>query len=142
MSMAGPIHIHPNGRFLYLTNRGVGSNPAGTLPGLYKGKPVYEFTDSNVAVFSIENTGEPTLIQTIDSDGAHPRTFSIDVSARILVSGSQSPMAIREGGTIRVLPAGLSIFRIGQDGRLRYVRRYDVETGDKTQFWSGLVELA
>jgi 6-phosphogluconolactonase len=143
ISMAGPIHIHPNGRFLYLTNRGVGSNPAGILSGLYKGEPVYEFTESNVAVFSIdEDTGEPTLIQTIDSDGAHPRTFSIDVSARILVSGSQSPMAIREGGTIRVLPAGLSIFRIGQDGRLRYVRRYDVETGHRTQFWSSLVEIA
>ena len=143
MSLAGPIHIHPNGRFVYLTNRGVWSNPVSTPAGFYKGEPVYEFTDSSVAVFSIDkDTGEPTLIQTIDSDGAHPRTFSIDVSARILVSGSQSPISMRQGGKIRVLPAGLSIFRIGQGGRLRYVRRYDVDTGDKTQFWSGLVELA
>ena len=109
---------------------------------MFEGQRVYQSTDSNVAVFSIDqNTSEPRLIQTIDSQGVHPRTFSIDASARILVAGSVSPIALREGGKIRVLPAGLSLFRIGQDGRLRYVRRYDVETGDKTQFWSGLIEL-
>jgi 6-phosphogluconolactonase len=143
MSLVGPIHIHPNGRFVYLTNRGVSSNPDGTPAGSDKGEPVRDFTDSSVAVFSVdEDTGEPTLIQTIDSDGVHPRTFSIDPSARILVSGSQYPVAMREGGNIRVLPAGLSLFRIGQEGRLRYVRRYDVDTGDRSHFWCGLVELA
>ena len=105
--------------------------------------PVYQSTDSSVAVFAIDqSTGEPTLIQSIDSDGAHPRTFSIDASGRILISASLGPIALREGGRNRVLPAGLSIFRIGQDGRLKYVRRIEVNTGGNMQWWSGLVELA
>jgi 6-phosphogluconolactonase len=143
ISMAGPIHIHPNGRFVYMTNRGKWANPVEPPGNVYQGQRVYQSTDSNLTVFSIDQyTGEPTLIQTIDSQGVHPRTFSIDASGRILVAGSLSPIALRERGEIRVLPAGLSIFRIGQDGRLRYMRRYDLGTGDKTQFWSGLVELA
>jgi 6-phosphogluconolactonase len=143
ISMAGPIHIHPNGRFVYLSNRGKWANPVDPPENMYQGQRVYQSTDSNVAVFSIDqSTGEPTLIQTIDSQGVHPRTFSIDASARILVAGTLSPIALREGGKSRLLPAGLSAFRIAQDGRLHYVRRYDVETGDKMQWWSGLVGLA
>jgi len=82
------------------------------------------------------------LIQQIDAHGAHPRTFSIDTSGRILIAASLGPMALREGGQTLVLPAGLSVFRIEQDGRLRYEHRYDIEAGAKTQWWSGLVELA
>ena len=41
-----------------------------------------------------------------------------------------------------MLTAGLSVFRIGTDGKLAFVRKFDVEVGDKTQFWSGMVTLA
>ena len=110
---------------------------------MYDGKPVLQSTNSTVAVFSIDQrTGEPTLIQTADAHGAHPRTFSFDANARVLVAGSLVPVALRESGRISVLPAGLSVFRMGQDGKLDYVRRYDVETGKMTQWWSGLVTLA
>jgi hypothetical protein len=96
-----------------------------------------------VAVFSIDpETGDPTLIQTADVHGAHPRTFSFDARARILVAGSLVPVALRQSGGISVLPAGLSVFRMGQNGMLDYVRRYDVETGREMQWWSGLVALA
>jgi 6-phosphogluconolactonase (cycloisomerase 2 family) len=143
ISMAGPIHMHPNGRVLYLTNRGKWSNPASPPDDMYKGGRVYQSTDSNVAVFSIDqHTGEPKLIQTIDSHGVHPRTFSIDASGCILVAGSLSPIALRENGKVLMLPAGLSLFRIAQNGRLHYARRYAVETGDETQLWCGLVGLA
>jgi hypothetical protein len=105
--------------------------------------PVYQSTDSSVAVFKIDqHSGEPTLIQQIDAHGAHPRTFSMDRNGRVLIAASLGPMALREGSQNRVLPAGLSVFRIEQNGRLDHVRRLDVETGGKTQFWSGLVELA
>ena len=104
---------------------------------------VYQSTDSSAAVFAIDQqTGEPTLIQQIDARGAHPRTFSIDARGQILIAASLGPMALREGGRNRVLPAGLSMFRIGEDGWLQYVRRYDVETDGRTQFWSGMVKLA
>jgi hypothetical protein len=30
-------------------------------------------------------------------------------------------------------------YRVGDDGKLAFARAYDVETGGKTQFWSGMV---
>jgi 6-phosphogluconolactonase len=44
--------------------------------------------------------------------------------------------------TLEVLPAGLSVFRVGTDGKLDFVRKYDIETGIKSQFWAGMVTLA
>jgi hypothetical protein len=49
---------------------------------------------------------------------------------------------IREGGNIANLPAGLTVYRIGDDGKLSFIRKYDVDTGKATQFWSGMVTLA
>jgi hypothetical protein len=60
----------------------------------------------------------------------------------MLVAGSLVPIALREGGRISVLPAGLSVFRMREEGTLDYVRRYDIETGKMTQWWSGMVSLA
>lgn len=37
--------------------------------------------------------------------------------------------------------AGLSMFRIGDDGKLTFVRKCDVDVGDKTTFWMGMVPL-
>jgi 6-phosphogluconolactonase len=143
VSIAGPIHVHPNGNFIYLTNRGGWPNASIPSGEIYRGEPVYQSTDSNVAVFSINQlNGEPTLIQTVDAHGAHPRTFAVDPSGRILVAGSLGPIALREGGRVHVLAAGLSVFRIDADGRLGYLRRYDVETGKGTQWWTGLVDFS
>ena len=41
----------------------------------------------------------------------------------------------------RRCPAGLSVFRIGDDGKLTFARNYDVDVGDKTMFWMGMVPL-
>ena len=51
-------------------------------------------------------------------------------------------LPVREGGTIKTLNAGLTVFRIGGDGKLAFARKYDVDVGSKTQFWSGMVTLA
>ena len=32
-------------------------------------------------------------------------------------------------------------FRIGNDGKLTFVRKYDIDVGDKTMFWMGMVGL-
>ena len=39
------------------------------------------------------------------------------------------------------LPAALSVFRIGEDGRLSFVRSYPVEVAGRTMFWMGMVPL-
>jgi 6-phosphogluconolactonase len=33
------------------------------------------------------------------------------------------------------------VFRIGDDGKLAFVRKYDVDVGNNTMFWMGMVQL-
>lgn len=49
---------------------------------------------------------------------------------------------MRDGSAVKMMPAGLSVFRVGPDGKLEFVRKYDVDVGGKNQFWSGVVALA
>jgi hypothetical protein len=51
------------------------------------------------------------------------------------------PVNVRDGDTVKRVPAGLSVFRIGDDGKLAFVRTYDVDVGGKTMFWMGMVPL-
>jgi 6-phosphogluconolactonase len=133
---AGTIHVHPNGRFVYVANRSsytVDSN----------GTKVFGGGENTIAVFAIdERSGEPTLIQHADTRAFHHvRTFAFDPNARVMVTASIKPMKVREGDAIRTVPAALSVFRVGADGRLDYVRTYDVDAGGKTQYWMGIVGL-
>jgi 6-phosphogluconolactonase len=133
--VAGTVHVHPNGRFVYAVNRASSTIEA-------EGKPVFAGGENTLAVYSIDAaTGEPTLIQHIDTRGIHCRTFHIDPSGRILVAAHIMALPVREGAAIRTVPASLAVFRIGDDGKLDFVRKYDVDVGDKTMFWMGLVRL-
>jgi 6-phosphogluconolactonase len=40
---------------------------------------------------------------------------------------------------VKTLPAGLLVFRTGDDGRLTFVRKYDVDVGAKVMFGMGMV---
>lgn len=140
---AGPIHIHPNGRFVYLGNRSGLATAAG--PGVENvgGKMVFSDGESAIVVFAInEETGEPTPVQHADIRAAHPRTFGLDSAGRLLVAGSLAPTARREDGKIVDLPAGLTVFRMGQDGKLTFARKYDIDVGPFTQWWTGMIPLA
>ena len=99
--------------------------------------------ESNIAVFAIDQqTGEPTAIQHADVRAAHPRTFSLDAGATMLVAGSLAPTATRRDGKVVVTPAGLTVFKAGPDGKLEFVRKYDLDVGKFTQWWSGMIPLA
>jgi 6-phosphogluconolactonase len=130
------IHAHPNGRFLYLGNRG-----SGTVD--FQGKRVLSSAENSIAVYSIDQeTGEPTLIQNADTRGVHPRTFAIDPGGRILVVANMQEVLVRDGKEVRPLPATLSVFRIGRDGKLEFVKKYDRDTsGGRNLFWTGMVAL-
>jgi 6-phosphogluconolactonase len=118
---ASTLHVHPNGRFVYVANRGAATG--GT---------------NNIAVFRINpQTGEPSLIQNIDTHGLTPRTFSLDPGGRILVVGNQTTQSVA-GETV---PANLAVFRIGADGMLDFVQRYDLAVGRKPLWWTGIVPL-
>jgi 6-phosphogluconolactonase (cycloisomerase 2 family) len=133
---ASTIHIHPNGRFVYLGNRG-------TRTTNFQGKQVFAGGENSVAVYSIDQeTGEPKPIQHADTHGVHPRTFAIDPSGRILVVANMQQVLVREKDGVQPLPANLAVFRIGNDGKLSFVRKYDQDTsGGKNLFWTGMVEL-
>ena len=60
----------------------------------------------------------------------------------MLVAGNLVPVALREAEKVTVLPADLSVFRIGSDGKLEFVRKYDVDTGTLTQWWTGMVAIS
>jgi hypothetical protein len=42
---------------------------------------------------------------------------------------------------VREVPACMAVFRVGADGKLAYVRKYDVDVGSNTMFWMGMVKL-
>ncbi len=133
--LGGAIHVHPNGRFVYTSNRADSTVE-------FEGRRVFRGGENSIAVFSINPaTGEPTLIQHADTRGIHVRTFSLDPTGRMLVAASIMPLPVRDGARVVTVPAGLSVFRVGGDGKLDFVRKYDVETAGKTQFWSGMIGL-
>jgi len=72
--MAAEILMHPNGNFLYATNRG----------------------DNSVAVFSVQkDTGRLTLIQHISTQGKTPRNAEFDPTGKwLLVSNQDSSNAV------------------------------------------------
>ena len=122
-------------RYLYQANRASGTVDFG-------GKPVFAGGENNIAVYSInQDTGEPALIQNIDTRGFTPRTFAVDPSGRMLAVGNQTSMAVREGETVKTVPTNLAVFRIRADGMLDFVQRYDVAAGRKPLWWMGLVPL-
>ena len=132
---AGTVHVHPNGRFLYGVNRADATRE-------FEGKNVFMGGENTLAVYSInQSTGEPTPIQHIDTRGIHCRTFHIDPSGRMLVAAHNVPVLARDGAGVKTVPACLSVFRVGPDGKLDFVRKYDVDTRDKIMFWMGMVPL-
>jgi 6-phosphogluconolactonase (cycloisomerase 2 family) len=133
--LAGTVHVHPNGRFVYAVNRASDTT-------IFEGTKVFAGGENTLVAYAIDPaTGEPTEIQHIDTGGIHCRTFHIDPSGRLLVAAHIMAMSVRDGAGIRKIPAYLSVFRIADDGRLRFERSYEVDVGDKTMFWMGMVTL-
>jgi 6-phosphogluconolactonase len=117
----GTVHVHPDGRTVYVANRA--SDSVESAGG-----------ENTLAVFAIDQaTGEPNLVQSIDTHGIHPRTFHIDPSGRLLA------VAHIMGLKLRDVPARLSLFRIGADGKLTFARAYDVDVGARSMWWMGMV---
>jgi 6-phosphogluconolactonase (cycloisomerase 2 family) len=133
---ASSIHVHPSGRFIYVANRA-----GGTVE--FEGERVFAGGENTIAVFSIkEDTGEPILIQTVDTHGFQPRTFALDGTGSILAVANQTSGRVRDGSRVRTVPASLALFRIGADGRLEFAHKYDIETGgSRSLFWTGVVSL-
>ena len=132
----GTVHVHPNGRVVYTANRGTGTVA-------YEGKQVFAGGENNIAVFDINpKTGEPTLVQDIDTHGMVPRTFALDPSARILVAANSTSRLVRDGGNVTKVSQSLALYKVRADGKLDFVRTYpldDVQGGNL--FWMGIDQV-
>lgn len=134
--LAGTLQFHPNGRILYVINR------ADDLIDWQETK-VFRGGENSIAVFAIDpQTGEPRLVQSEDTRSIYVRTFAVDPGGRLLVAASSREIAVRAGNDAVTQPAALTLFRIAGDGKLTYVRSYDVKTRrDETeQQWIGLFD--
>ena len=130
--LAGAVRVHPNGRFVYLANRASGSTE-------HSGEQTFAGGENTIAVYSIDGrSGEPRMIQSIDTGGISPRTFSIDPAGRMLVVGNSKAMLVQDGSITTMMPANLSVFGIGADGRLTAADRYQVVSNREQLFWSGM----
>jgi 6-phosphogluconolactonase len=131
---AGTVHVHSNGRTVYVANRASDTVEFG-------GQRVFAGGENSLAVYAIDQaTGEPNLIQHVDTHGIHPRTFHIDPSGRLLAVAHIMGLKIRNGDGIRDVPTRLSLFAIDADGRLTFASAYDIDAGNRTMWWMGMVE--
>lgn len=129
------IRMHPtNGRTLYVANRGQGTE-------VFQGERVANGAENTIAVFSIEpQTGEPTLIQTIDTHSIAVRTMALSPDGRTLIAANTLPGRIRSQGRVETVPAALTLYDIENDGKLTFLSKLDVDTLGETMFWCGVVE--
>jgi 6-phosphogluconolactonase len=132
--MLGTVHVDHAGKFLYVANRASGSTKV-------DGKNVFIGGENSIVVFAInQSTGEPTKIQSIDTRGLHPRTISLDPSGKILVAHNIHQLYVKDGDGVKLLPPNLAVFRVGIDGKLTFVRKYDVAVGTGND-WMGITSL-
>ena len=93
--LAGTIHLHPSGRYVYVANRADHTVD-------FRGRKVFGGGENSIAVFAIDAvSGEPRLIQHADAHAYHVRTFAFDPSGRLMVAASIKPMALRDGDEVR-----------------------------------------
>jgi 6-phosphogluconolactonase len=126
----GTVHVHPNGRFVYVANRASSTVDRG-------GEKVFAGGENSIAVFAIDpSSGRPTPIQHVDTHGIHCRTFHIDPSGKLMVCAHIMGLKLADG---RDVPPRLTLFRIGDDGKLTFARAYDIDTGGRLMWWMGMV---
>ena len=128
------IRMHPtNGRTLYVANRGRGTE-------IFRGEVVANGTENTISVFSVDpDTGEPTLVQTIDSHSIAVRTMAFQPDGRSMVAASPEPGQVRVQGRLETVPAMLTLYDIEADGRLAFRSTLPIDTRGESMFWSGIV---
>jgi len=67
---AADVHVHPNGNFVYVSNR--------------------QGDESSIAIFAFDaTTGRVTLVRHELTRGRTPRNFALDADGRVLIAGNQ-----------------------------------------------------
>src|SRR6201999_3092418 len=104
------------------------------------GKKVSNGGGDGVVVWCVNAaTGGPTLIQRAWTDSYELRTFSMDPSGKVLIAASTTPMPVMDQGMLSQVSAGLSIYKVGADGKLASAGKVDVDTSTGVQFWADML---
>lgn len=103
-NIAADIHVHPNGKFLYASNRG----------------------HNSIVVYAIDqNNGELKVLGHQSTLGEHPRNFGIDPTGRFLLvanKDSNSIVTFEIDQTTGLLKAGGQVVNVPQPVCLAFVR--------------------
>jgi 6-phosphogluconolactonase len=104
-STGAEVHVHPNGRFLYGSNRG----------------------HNSIAVFAIDQAaGTLTPVEYVPTQGNNPRNFGIDPTGTFLLvanRGTNNVVMFRiDPGTGRLSPTGQNV-RVGSPVCVRFAAR-------------------
>lgn len=137
----GEVHVHPDGRHVYVANRNDGYAGVETGPSWLTPDPVPVFAggENSIAVFRIEDAGRLTLVQHVSTRGLHPRTVALDPAGRFLIAANIAPTLLGEGEDLTPVPASLCIFRIGADGQLTFLHKHDLDVAPEKLWWVGIV---
>lgn len=134
--MTGAVHMHPNGNVLYVANRADRTRE-------YQGHQVFAGGENNIAVFALDQGGsQPKLIQHINTEGIHARTFAIDPTGKMLVAAHVASILVEVGGVIERVPPSLTTFRIANDGTLEFVNKYELLSTKEKLWWMGICGTA
>ncbi|MBC2666078.1 beta-propeller fold lactonase family protein [Novosphingobium flavum] len=134
----GAVEVHPSGRYVYVANRNDGYVDGHAGPSWLNPDPLPVFPggENNIAVFDLAGPGgRPVLVQHVDTRGLHPRTFAVDPTGRYLVAGNNAPTVMPGGEQV---PASLAVFGIGDDGRLTFLYKHDLDVGAEKVWWMGI----
>lgn len=125
----GVIQLTPDGRYLYVTNRSDESVSEG-------GKTFFKHGENDVVTYALNaRTGEPKLLQHINSQGIEARTFTVIEAQHLLIVGNQKSGLVKQDGKVVEIKANLAVFKIKPDGTLSFARKYEVNDPSKSLMW-------
>jgi 6-phosphogluconolactonase (cycloisomerase 2 family) len=131
--LAGAIHLHPGGGVVYVANRALGLADV-------NGRAVSMGGETAIAVYRVDpRSGEPTRLGDTDTQGGSPRTFAIDPSGRLMLVANSTPLTTQRDGVLTTTAPNLALFRIADDGKLSYVRRYAFPDAERPMLWVGML---
>lgn len=125
----GVIRISDDGKHLYTNNRSDSTDMEGN-------RTVFRHGENDVAVFALDaKTGEPKLLQEIDTRGLEARTFTIDPEHKRMIVGNQKSGWVKKDGKLVEVKANLAVFKIKNDGTLTFEKKYDMKDPQKPLMW-------
>jgi 6-phosphogluconolactonase (cycloisomerase 2 family) len=139
---AGDVLVHPNGKFLYVTNRT--NNGSIDIFPADAGITVFSGGYNDIALFTLGADGTPTLEKDafVDSRGIEPRQLVLDPKggSYLLVGNQRKMKRWWMGALVDVIP-NVTVFGVDKTtGRLSHLKSYGVSSFGELQ-WVGAALL-